>query len=59
MEEADKILTSTLKQLGVNVNSLQEFDATSFIQAIILCFDRISKLLNEEDNFIDLKYLRK
>jgi hypothetical protein len=31
MEEADKILTSTLKQIGVNINSLQEFDATTFI----------------------------
>ena len=59
MEEADKILTSTLKQLGVNVNSLSEFDATSFIQAIIICFDKISKLLTDEDNFIDLKFLRK
>jgi len=59
MEEADKILTSTLKQLGVNINSLADFDATSFIQAIIICFDKISKLLTDEDNFIDLKFLRK
>lgn len=47
MEEADKILTTTLKQLGVNVNSLAEFEATSFIQAMILCFEKISKLLTE------------
>ncbi len=59
MEEADKILTTTLKQLGVNVTKLEDFDATSFIQAIILCFDKISKLLTEEDNFVDLKFLRK
>jgi len=59
MEEADKILTTTLKQLGVNVSSLADFDATSFIQAMILCFEKISKLLTEEDNFVDLKFLKK
>jgi hypothetical protein len=31
MEEADKILTSSLKQLGVTIATLADFDATSFI----------------------------
>jgi Protein of unknown function (DUF812) len=59
MEEADKILITSLKQLGVTVGSLNDFDATSYITCIILCFERLSKQLDEQDNFIDLKFLKK
>lgn len=59
MEEADKILISSLKQLGVTIQSLNDFDATSFITSIILCFERLSKLTEEQDNFVDLKFLKK
>lgn len=59
MEEADKILISQLKQLGVTIQSLNDFDATSFITSIILCFERLSKLVDEQDNIVDLKFLKK
>ena len=58
MEEADKILISSLKQLGVVVNALGDFDAPSFIQCIILCFERLSRVIDEQDQFIDLKFLK-
>jgi len=59
MEEADKILITSLKQLGVTVSRLSDFDTTSIITCIILCFDRLSSLLEESDQFIDMTYLKK
>ena len=58
MEDADKILLTSLKQLGVNISNLQDFEATSFISSIIICFERIVKMLDEKDNFMDLKFLK-
>lgn len=33
-------------------------DSEQLIVTIIKCFEKISQMLNEADNFIDLKYLR-
>jgi len=59
MEEADKILITSLRQLGVTVQSLGDFDAQSYITCIILCLERLSKVVEERDNFIDMKFLKK
>ena len=60
MEEADKILVSQLRSLGVNsVGSLRDFDANSFIGTIIVCFERIGSMLDEADNFMNFGYLKK
>ena len=58
MEEADKLLIESLKQVNINVNSLAEFDSALFVKALIACFEHISGMLNREDNFIDLRFLK-
>jgi len=59
MEEADNLLLVSLKTLGVKMNSLSEFTDETFITAIILCFDRISSMLQDADNFVDMKFLKR
>ena len=59
MDEADNLLLESLRQIGVTIKSLQDFDAESFIKTIIICFERISSMLAEEDNFVDVKFLKK
>jgi hypothetical protein len=58
MDEADNILISQLKQIGIVQTKLDSFDAKEFITAVIACFDRISKMLVEDENFIDIKFLK-
>lgn len=58
MEEADNILVVQLQHLGVKIKALGDFDSESLIIAIMKCFERISQMLNEQDNFIDMKYLK-
>ena len=58
MEDADKILIQSLKQLGITIGKLQDFDDRGFISSVIVCFERITKLLDEKDNFIDMKFLK-
>jgi SMC interacting uncharacterized protein involved in chromosome segregation len=58
MEEADNILIVSLQQLGVTVKKLSDFDSESFIQAVMRCFERIASMLNERDNFIDMRFLK-
>jgi Protein of unknown function (DUF812) len=59
MEEADNILVVSLQQhLGIQVKQLSDFTSDTLIIAIIKCFERISQMLTEKDNFVDLKYLR-
>ena len=58
MEEADNILVVQLQHLGVKVKALADFDSESLIIAIMKCFERISQMLNEQDNFIDMKYMK-
>ena len=58
MEEADKLLIESLKMIKVNVNKIEDFDSPLFINALINCFEYISKMLSKEDNFIDVKFLR-
>ena len=58
MDEADNILINQLKQIGIDQTKLDAFDAKSFISAVIACFDRISKMLVESENFIDMKFLK-
>ena len=45
-------------RLGRQVNSLNEFTAEQFISVLITCFERISAMLAEKDNFVDVKFLR-
>jgi hypothetical protein len=52
MEEADKILLHQLGNFGVKLTSLDQFTAQTFITVIINCFEKISEMLVEEDNFI-------
>jgi hypothetical protein len=59
MEEADKLLIVSLKNLGVNQTSLEAFTAETFIRTIILCFERIAAQLSEKDQFIDIAFLKK
>jgi hypothetical protein len=40
------------------VKSLADFTSESLIVAIIKCFERISQMLTEKDNFVDLRFLR-
>ncbi len=42
----------------MKIKALQDFDSESLILAIMRCFERISQMLNEQDNFIDMKYLK-
>jgi hypothetical protein len=59
MEEADKLLLVSLKNLGVNQASLEIFTAETFIRTIIICFERIAAQLSEKDQFIDIAFLKK
>ena len=58
MEEADKLLIESLKQVQINVTSLADFDSPLFVKALIACFEHISGMLNREDNFIDVRFLK-
>jgi hypothetical protein len=58
MEEADNILIVSLQHLSITVKQLSDFTSETLILAIIKCFERISQMLTEKDNFVDLKYLR-
>jgi len=59
MEEADKLLIVSLKNLGVAQTALEAFTAETFIRTIILCFERIAAQLSEKDQFIDMPFLKK
>ena len=48
-----------LKQLGIQQSKLDDFEVKSFINVIILCFQKIATMLVEEENFIDIAYLKK
>ena len=52
MEEADKYLIANLQAIQVNVATLDQFDSQTFINCLIKCFKHISKMLNDEDNFM-------
>ena len=58
MEEADKLLIESLKQVKITVATLEEFDSPRFIGALVACFEYLSGMLNAEDNFIDVKFLK-
>ena len=58
MEEADNILVVSLQHLGIQVKTLNDFTSESLIQSVIICFERIAAMLNERDNFVDVKFLR-
>jgi hypothetical protein len=58
MEEADNILIVSLQHLQIQVKQLSDFNSDTLILAIIKCFERISQMLTEKDNFVDLKFLR-
>eukprot|EP00347_Sterkiella_histriomuscorum_P009969 403339184 len=58
MEEADNILIISLNHLGIKAANLNDFTAEQFIQIMIRCFEQITTMLNEKDNFIDLKFLK-
>ena len=59
MEEADNLLLVQLKTLGINMDSLEAFDAESMCRTAVTCFERIHSMLSEEDQFIDIAYLKK
>ena len=40
------------------MKTLNDFDSESLIVACIRCFERLAKMLNEKENFIDLKFLK-
>ena len=58
MDEADKYLVANLKTLKVNISKLDEFDSPLFINTLIKCFQYISDQLNDDDNFIDIKWFK-
>jgi hypothetical protein len=58
MEEADKLLIESLRLVDIKVSSLEELDSSLFIKALINCFAYISKMLDKEENFIDIRFLR-
>ena len=58
MEEADNILIVSLQHLSITVKQLSDFTSETLILAIIKCFERISQMLTEKDNFVDLKFLK-
>ena len=37
---------------------MNDFDSESLIVVVIKCFERIASMLNEKENFIDVKFLR-
>ena len=59
MEEIDNILIQQLKSTGVTVRVLEDLDSAKFLECMIKCFAHIAKMLKEDDNFIDIKYLQK
>ena len=59
MEEIDNILIQQLKSTGVTVRVLEDLDSAKFLDCMIKCFAHIAKMLKEDDNFIDIKYLQK
>ena len=59
MEEADTLLLVQLKQLGIQLNNLEDFEAESMCQCVVICFERMYGMLSEEDQFIDLKALKR
>ncbi|CDW88196.1 UNKNOWN [Stylonychia lemnae] len=58
MEEADNILIISLQHLGIQAQNLNDFSAEQFIVIMIKCFEQISSMLSEKDNFIDIKFLK-
>ena len=56
--QASKLLVASLKQLNVKIAKLEELDSQKFIQSLIGCFQHISAMLDREDNFIDIKFLK-
>ena len=42
----------------MTVKKLADFDSESLIQAVMRCFERISAMLHEQDNFIDMRFLK-
>ena len=59
MEEADNLLLVQLKTLGIQMASLESFEAESMCRTAVTCFERIHSMLSEEDQFIDIAYLRR
>ena len=59
MEEADTLLLVQLKNLGIQMSSLEDFEAESMTRAALVCFERIHSMLSEEDQFVDIAYLKK
>ena len=58
MEEADTLLLMQVKQLGVQLGNLEDFEAETMCQAVTVCFERIHAMLSDEDQFVDIKYLK-
>lgn len=58
MEEADSLLISQLKLMGIQISKLEQLDSTMLITALIGCFEHISMLLSKDENFIDVRYLK-
>ena len=59
MEEADTLLLVQLKTLGITMSNLEDFEAESMCRTARECFERIHAMLSEEDQFIDINYLKK
>lgn len=57
MDEADQILVTDLKGLGVEVASLQEIDSNRFVLSIGVVLGNIGKLLGRDD-FMDREKLK-
>ena len=58
MEEADTLLIESLKQVNIKISKLEELDSPLFIKALVGCFEQISSMLSQEDNFIDIHFLK-
>ena len=54
MEEADQLLLMQLKNLGLQMASLEDFEAESMCGTAVVCFERIHGMLSDEDQFIDI-----
>ena len=59
MEEADTLLLLQLKSLGIQMTSLEEFEAESMCRTAVVCFERMHGMLSDEDQFVDIKYLKR
>ena len=59
MEEADALLLVQLKKLGMPMDNLEDFEAESMTRAALICFKHIHSMLSEDDQFIDINYLKK